>query len=185
MSEINKIFGIGFFKTGTVSLWRAIEYLGFTVQHGMVPQGEQIRINLANFVSPCLYGLPEADAYMDIDELRNHFDLLDREYPNSKFILTTRPLEDWLASVQAQKHKRRSPYYHAFEHQDPLLLKWHRTAHHNAVREYFADRPDDMLELKICEGEGWEKLCPFLGKPVPNISFPHENKSPTHLKASQ
>ena len=27
------------------------------------------------------------------------------------------------------------------------------------------------------KGDGWEKLCPFLGVDIPKISFPHANKS--------
>jgi hypothetical protein len=30
-----------------------------------------------------------------------------------------------------------------------------------------------LLEWHI--GDGWEPLCKFLGKPVPNVEFPHAN----------
>ena len=45
-----------------------------------------------------------------------------------------------------------------------------------AVRKYFVDRPTDFLEMNIIKGEGWEKLCPFLGINAPTSHFPHENK---------
>jgi hypothetical protein len=48
-------------------------------------------------------------------------------------------------------------------------------AHLTDVQEYFRDRPGDLLVLDICAGEGWKKLCPFLGKPVPSAVFPHLN----------
>jgi 3'(2'), 5'-bisphosphate nucleotidase len=32
-----------------------------------------------------------------------------------------------------------------------------------------------LLVLDITAGEGWEKLCPFLGKPIPDIPFPKAN----------
>ena len=51
---------------------------------------------------------------------------------------------------------------------------YHR--HHADVRRYFADRPDDLLEMNIIEGDGWEKLCPFLGLPTPAVPFPHLNR---------
>lgn len=47
-------------------------------------------------------------------------------------------------------------------------------AYHAGVREYFKNRPDQLLELKVVEGEGWEKLAPFLNQSVPNESFPYE-----------
>jgi hypothetical protein len=43
------------------------------------------------------------------------------------------------------------------------------------VNEYFSGREDDILYLDICGGEGWESLCKFLGKEVPDIPFPSKN----------
>jgi hypothetical protein len=33
--------------------------------------------------------------------------------------------------------------------------------------------------LEICweKGHGWKELCAFLGKDIPKIALPHENKS--------
>jgi hypothetical protein len=46
------------------------------------------------------------------------------------------------------------------------------------VHDYFRERPDDLLVLNICAGEGWERLCPFLGQDVPGIPFPWANRRP-------
>jgi len=43
------------------------------------------------------------------------------------------------------------------------------------TREYFKGRPDDLLILDICGGDGWEKLCNFLSLPIPSVDFPFEN----------
>jgi hypothetical protein len=46
------------------------------------------------------------------------------------------------------------------------------------VRSFFRDKPPEkFLELRICDGEGWDKLCPFLGKGIPEIEFPISNKA--------
>jgi hypothetical protein len=45
------------------------------------------------------------------------------------------------------------------------------------IKNFFKDKPDQFLELRICEGEGWEKLCPFLDVDVPDFPFPYENKT--------
>jgi len=42
------------------------------------------------------------------------------------------------------------------------------------VMDYFKDRPDDLLIIDICSGEGFEKLAPFLGRPLPAQPFPHK-----------
>ena len=36
-------------------------------------------------------------------------------------------------------------------------------------------RPENLLVFKV--GEGWERLCEFLGQEVPDLEFPHENKA--------
>jgi hypothetical protein len=48
--------------------------------------------------------------------------------------------------------------------------------HHQSVLRYFHDRPESLLVLDICSGEGWEKLCPFLGKSLIHFPFPFVKK---------
>ena len=40
--------------------------------------------------------------------------------------------------------------------------------------EHFKDRPEDLLIIDICSGEGFEKLAPFLDRPLPTQTFPHK-----------
>ena len=47
--------------------------------------------------------------------------------------------------------------------------------HYNTAKNYFENRAEDFLIINIIEGEGWEKLCPFLKKKIPNKEFPHLN----------
>ncbi len=49
--------------------------------------------------------------------------------------------------------------------------------HNKEVVEYFKDRPNDFLIMDFSNGDGWEKLCPFLGCDIPKIDFPHVNKA--------
>ena len=52
---------------------------------------------------------------------------------------------------------------------------------HNAdVRAYFAQRPDDLLVIDVTAGDGWDRLCPFLGVDVPDAPFPHRNSHREH-----
>ena len=44
------------------------------------------------------------------------------------------------------------------------------------VKEYFKNRPDDLLVIDVTSGDGWEKLCNFLEKEIPRKAFPHVNK---------
>ena len=36
---------------------------------------------------------------------------------------------------------------------------------------------EDLLIIDITKGEGWEKLCLFLNKEIPNTEFPHRHKT--------
>jgi len=40
---------------------------------------------------------------------------------------------------------------------------------------HFKDQPERLLVMNICGGDGWEKLCPFLEKSIPNVPFPRLN----------
>jgi hypothetical protein len=47
--------------------------------------------------------------------------------------------------------------------------------HNSRVRrEIPANR---LLVLNVVAGEGWDKLCPFLGVPMPADPFPHMNQT--------
>lgn len=36
--------------------------------------------------------------------------------------------------------------------------------------------PEKLLVMNICAGDGWEKLCPFVGCEIPTTPFPRSNK---------
>jgi hypothetical protein len=48
-------------------------------------------------------------------------------------------------------------------------------AHNAAVREFFATRPHQFFEFDPTREGGWERLCEFLGAPVPAQPWPHAN----------
>jgi hypothetical protein len=110
---------------------------------------------------------------------------LDEAFPGSKFILTVRKSEQaWLSSLS--KHSLRThPLWHSrvfvYGHRYPFgfeeeYLNVYRR-HNELVRSYFADRPDDFIELCWEAGDSWEKLCSFLGCPAPEVPFPHANSA--------
>jgi hypothetical protein len=167
----HRCWGIGLGRTGTHSLCDALQILGYkNVIHN--PTFEQLRIAGAG-----------ADNGVTI-----YFKYLDYKYPNSKFVLTMRGLEDWLESIQyiSEKHpvppqdndeiiKRRMLIYEAVEYDHEKFTRAY-IRHYDEVRRYFRDRPTDLLEMNMMAGDGWEKLCPFLGLPVPAAPFPHSNR---------
>lgn len=190
--DINKIFCIGFHKTGTTSLAAALQKLGYRVRHGYKPQSDLILKALHDKVPPLQYLEEEHqtyDAYADLYAIRDHFVELDKAYPDSKFILTVRDEDEWVESVKRQIKKRPdSPFFHHWYYQNELQWRHFRRMHERCVLEYF-DMPSinlryrgvmpdrRLLVMDITKGDGWNKLCEFLNKPIPDKPFPHKNKS--------
>lgn len=117
---------------------------------------------------------------------------LDLEYSGAKFILTTRSKDRWLKSFlrHLEKWEFEKRIDMGSARSDALLTHFHLYGtldinpekllngferYHKEVNQYFAERPDDFLVMDITEGDGWEKLCGFLGCPVPSIEFPSNN----------
>jgi hypothetical protein len=177
-----KLFGIGLRKTGTRSIAAATRALGLRTLHkggrgtsNLVEQAEAEGV-------PLLTHLGEGyDAYFDVKAIETRYAELDRQYPGSRFILSLRDEEAWLDSYEKhvlgnQARAKRGEYDGVLLIVDREAWRAERAAHHEAVRAYFADRPGDLLEFDIGVGDGWEKLAPFLGKPIPTEPFPWENR---------
>lgn len=187
---MSKIFCIGLNKTGTISLHRAFEALGFRSLHwGGPATRRQIEQAMAEG-RPLVEGLADYDAFSDIWVLSENFELLDRQYPESKFILTTRDLESWLES--RRRHVEKNILNKAQGHYDGNFLTvdedaWTRQhrEHHSRVRGYFADRPNDLLIMNIVGGDGYDVLCPFLGLPVRGDPFPWSHRGTTQPAATK
>ncbi|MEY2458945.1 MAG: hypothetical protein QOG30_775, partial [Acidimicrobiaceae bacterium] len=94
-----RIFGIGLNKTGTSSLHEALTILGYESLHWGGPAVRRlIEVSLERG-EPLLSRLdPSLDAFSDVQALSTNFDRLDDQYPGSRFVLTVRPLEQWLDS---------------------------------------------------------------------------------------
>jgi hypothetical protein len=164
-------WGIGLGRTGTTSFCEALRLLGYArVAHN--PVFEALR---------GLEGGADIGVYMN-DKY------LDYKFPKSKFVLTFRDLPSWLDSKAAIADlypvrsrdediailRRMTVYETVGFDRQKMTAAYHR--HHDDVRRYFADRPEDLLELNILQGEAWERLCPFLGLPVPTVRFPNLNR---------
>lgn len=169
-----KIFGIGLSRTGTLSLAVALRELGYNTAHYPKPPLLPGLIDVMNgYDAGC--DVPIAIAYKE----------LDKAFPNSKFILTTRSLKTWLGSCRRFRHFR--VRMSGDSEQVRLLLygyngyrenKFRETylRHHKDVLEYFKDR-NDLLIIDITKGEGWKELCEFLNKEIPDKPFPHRHRS--------
>lgn len=178
-----KIFGIGLSRTGTYSLNEALVVLGFRAKHFPHIEQEIMRGEYR------LKILEQYDALTDTP-VAPIFAQLDRAYPGSKFILTLRPLDAWLDAceryftwqdkeVGSSSHAnvvalQRLYVYGCVTYNRDRWAYVYET-HERNVTAYFANRPRDLLKMRIVQGEGWDALCAFLGYLAPSSPFPHAN----------
>lgn len=186
--EREKIFGIGLSRTGTLSLNSALNRLGFHAIHWTNPMTMDL-IDRDDFL---LF-----DAFTDIS-VSHQFEWLYHTFPKSKFVVTTRDAQSWLASVVLHYQNNhgqgrirdvgQSPSRQRFQGKAALVHdniyggvdSWldAYSRYHDRVHSFFQDKPRErFLEMSIVGGDGYEKLCAFLGVPVPDEPFPNSNRS--------
>lgn len=182
---MTKIFCIGFQKTGTKSLARALRMLGYSVTGPNLFVSEKTSRPVHELVT----GLGDRfDAFQD-----NPWPLLyremDRRYPGSRFILTLRDTDDWMNSVLNHFGASYGPmrewiYGYGSPEGRELVYRSRFEEHNRKVVEYFKGRENQLLIMDLGKGEGWDKLCPFLGKSVPAQPFPQENTARARIQTS-
>lgn len=176
-----KIFGIGLSKTGTSSLAQALQRLGYRTKDCMGAQ----RYVPGDLSSLDMDTVLAHDALTDTP-IPSFYRELDARFPGSKFILTVREREGWLqscrkqfnersAAAQSEAHRRLFEALYGTNVFDAQRFASGYDRFVAGVHQYFAHRPDDLLVLDVTAGEGWDKLCPFLGRPVPDAPFPKAN----------
>ncbi|MDX8389245.1 MAG: sulfotransferase [Mariprofundaceae bacterium] len=173
-----KVFGVGFHKTATSSLAQALSILGYQVTGPNGVNDPDIKRNVKQMAQ---HLIGEFDAFQD-----NPWPLLYQDVdlwcPGSKFILTLRPSDKWIKSVVNHFSHHSTPMREwIYGSGSPIGNEAHYLkvyeAHNQSVIDYFRGRPDDLLVLRITEGQGWRDLCPFLHMDAPTVEFPNINKT--------
>ena len=175
-----KVFGTGWQRTGTTSLGQALNALGVRTRQYPWPL-------LDNLNHPIIHRF---DGFCD-NPIPIVYRDLDRLHPGSKFIHTIRDEEGWLKSVQwlmtggavkfqwdtlPKGWEMIERLYGTREYDEKIFRERYRR-HNEQVLEYFSARPGDLLVIDLTQGDDFNKICPFLGLPVPDESFPHRNTS--------
>ena len=167
---MNKVFGIGWAKTGTTTLGQCFDILGLDHQGQALDLARDIaRDDLTTVIALA----KRKEAFEDWPWIILYKEL-DAAFSDSRFILTTRQPEKWLrsyrnmlknegtTSVQLNEVRRilyGLPFANVSE--DQLLERYER--HNHEVKEYFRERPDVLLVVDWEENDGWAEVCRFLG----------------------
>lgn len=187
-----KLFGIGLNKTGTSTLGACARLLGF--RHVSCRRDLLIRLRQGSLDE--LFAVCDAhDSFEDWPYPLAYRELFERYGDGARYVLTVRRSpEAWLRSLknhalltQPDAHCRLLAYGHAYPHgfEREHLAFYER---HNAeVVAFFRERGASHLLATLCweEGHGWPELCRLLGEPVPDLPFPHANRTRREALESQ
>jgi hypothetical protein len=192
------VIGSGFGRTGTHSLKLALEQLGFGPCHHMTevfPTPSQV-----DFWCDIAARKP-VDWHLVFKDFRaaldwpscNYWRELAVAFPEARVIHTTRPAEQWWGSFEqtiADHLTHRPPST------EPGRLRMREMTRIIINEDVFGGRADDKAvalaafrareaevratippeRLLLLEpGDGWEKLCAFLGVAVPETPYPFTN----------
>ena len=203
-----KIFCIGRNKTGTTSVKAAFDELGYVIGEQDVAEHLFEQCFLEDNYEPIIKYCRSAEVFQDVPfsfyQIIPH---LDKAFPNSKFILTTRDTpEQWYKSFVKYYSKRsgvegRAATYedlknstyvsntfrakfitdaHGTSHEDPFnkdILIKQYNEHLEYVDNYFKQRPNDLLTINIAEPADFKRFLTFIDKSSNATSFPWENKT--------
>ena len=168
----SKIWGLGLSRTGTTTLTYLLNQIGYNHIH--YPTDDE----MMSFNNDGASDIPVIPKYKK----------LDAQFPNSKFILTTRDKEKWLKSMSTYLERKRNwnqstrqvniridvykePFF-VYEVYDRVFDE-----HERKVKEYFKNRPESLLILNIVDGvDKPQKLFDFLSVDAKMDEFPHRNE---------
>jgi hypothetical protein len=192
------VLGAGFGRTGTLSLKRALETLGFAPCYHMI----EVARHPAHARAWAAAGRGEPTDWQAL--LGGYAAAVDwpaaafwRELiacnPGSRVILTVRDGASWYASFRETivestdglKPPADSPLRTIYELTRELILtgifdgrysdEAHARAVYDAHNRAVADSVAPERLLVFDPASGWEPLCAFLDRPVPPEPFPHAN----------
>jgi len=182
-----KVLGVGLSKTGTNSLTDALKLLGYKTIHY-----DAYRLNdviLEGKIPANWRRYDTVDAVTDIPSAYFYREILDA-YPEAKAILTVRDVDAWYASICKHYRRYKEDFWGREDNQSKLIksvreMVWGSyfpneyiykktfTEHNERVQTEVSD----LLVMDVAGGDGWEKLCPYLGEEIPDEPFPHKNSA--------
>ncbi len=204
-----EVIGAGFGRTGTLSLKRALEDLGFGPAYHM-QEAMRRPSHVRRWLGYADTGNADWDALFA--KFRSGVDYpvccvweeLAAHYPEAKVVLTVRDPNKWWESTSSTIYGFRSAFSPWFQRAVPAAGRFvemvERFVWEGVFEGRFTDRdhaieiftrhvdhvrstcpPERLLVFNVADG--WDPLCAFLDVPVPDQPFPHLNDTRTTRRA--
>jgi hypothetical protein len=184
-----KVIGIGLNKTGTTTLAECLRIVGYkkhvSVRRDLLAEYRRGRLDNVFKV------IEDNESFTDWPFPLMYREIFSRFGDRARYILTKRVSAlKWLESLKRHslrtlpdKHSRLLAYGYNYPHGvEEYHLDFYER-HCFEVVNFFARHNSEHLLLEVSwdAGDEWARLCEFLGKPVPEEPFPHENKNSTPI----
>lgn len=180
----DKVFGIGFQKSGTTTLGAMLSALGYKVAgyHSFRDLANRPNLTWNVLEERALEVMASHDAAKDTP-WPLLYPLLDRQFPGSKFIHVIREPDAWIASAVRDFADHPNALHQLIYgtpfpkgHEQVWLDCYNK--HNTETAAYFAGKKESYLQLRLDE-LSYESICPFLDKPMMHAEPPRAN---TRLK---
>ena len=193
------IFNISFPKTGTTSIEAALSILGYSVAHGTwrsVHTNYLYAQYVNNNIDELLYFVKSSkfNCFSDGPWFSpNLYSILEKEFPNAKFILSERNSELWFDSLRGMLLK--TGYINSvdgiYKSEQYGLTLWFKKVfktsqldkkklieiynkHNQDIISFFKNKPGKLIKFEL-KNIDWKCICQPLGVELPNIKFPKKN----------
>ncbi len=175
-----KVFCIGYAKTGTSTLRKVLEMLGYKVAgyDQFRHFSRQETVTQAELAAHGIETMKDFDACQDSPWSVLYRDL-DRAYPGAKFIHVIRDRDAWIKSAVGDFSGHPNPVRMVIYgslvpdgNEEGWLAAYDR--HNREVTEYFAGRDEDFLQLRLEELD-FETICRFVGEEYTGQKIPKTN----------
>ena len=183
----NRVFCIGMNKTGTSTMKHCFEALRLSPIASPVDMDRESWRLIKQFYRDRNYEpiLDMATHYRSFEDrpwnMWEMYRYLDKRFPDSRFILTVRDPELWWRSTERWINVTNPTVSQRYQ----LHLRSPDTSKSNMIASYIRHNKEieayfkgtgKLLVFNPEAGDGWDKLCQFLGVPVPDRDFPHANR---------
>jgi hypothetical protein len=193
-----KVICPGFGRTGTTSLAQALAILGWRTRevegHWYLVRRQGDRL----VFRPDRASAAGYDALLDSPVPIVYRRLLDL-FPHSVLIVTVRPLDEWLCSIQQLEQMQSAAFaawgfrsrrgvqmkrlFEAYNRQaygaprfERRTYADHYERHYAELHEFIRASARPAIEIELTRAADWAPICALLGVPAPGVPFPHRNR---------
>lgn len=184
MQNRQKIFYLGFHKTGTTSFGAFMQQLGFKSQSYYKPYSRSFALSLRNRDFRELFEMTDRYDAFDDDPWYLFYREFETRYPTAKFVFYERDPEKWYQSALLFFGRSTTPmaeYIFGEGKGSPMFNRDRHIAvyrkHSADVRDYFRDKPDKFLEIPDLSDSSARAVAEFVGCAPSGVAFPHANVS--------